>query len=87
MPGVPLPDRVQRLQDWTRIPSGHVMVARCRGCGHRAALPVALLLRRFGAGTPVDRVVGTLACSACRGRTIEIRSMRLCDPSCAHQRG
>ncbi len=87
MPGTVLPDRVQRLKDWISMPSNHLMVAHCRDCGHRAALPVALLLRRFGTGAPVDRVMETLACSACQGRTIEVRSTRLCDPGCARQRG
>ena len=87
MSTAPRPDPVPRVGDWTRLPSGHVMTVRCRGCGHRAALPVALLLQRHGASAPADRVAASLRCGACRGRAVEIRSARLCDPGCARQRG
>lgn len=80
-------DSVPRLQDWTRMPSGYVQTARCRDCGRLAALPVALLLRRFGALAPIEQVSRRIACSACQSRRAEIRMMRLCDPGCARQRG
>ena len=87
MPNEPPADRVSRLKDWASVPSGYVVVARCRDCGHRAALPVAILLRRFGESTPIDRVVGGITCSSCQSHAIEIRAARLCDPGCARQRG
>lgn len=80
-------DRIPRLRDWTRMPSGYVQTARCRGCGHLAALPVALLLRRFGELTPIERISHRITCSACQGRAIDIKMMRLCDPNCSRQRG
>ena len=80
-------DPVPCLRDWTRIPRGYVQTARCRDCGHLAALPVALLLRRFGALAPIEQVSRRITCSACQGRRADIRMMRLCDPGCARQRG
>lgn len=69
------------------MPSGYLQTARCGACGHLAALPVALLLKRFGALMPIDAVRERMTCSACKSHAIEIRMMRLCEPGCSRQRG
>jgi hypothetical protein len=87
MPDVPPYDRTPRLRDWSRLSGNSVQVARCRACGHLAALPVALLLQRYDALTPIELVRERITCSSCRSREIDIRVMRLCDPGCPRQRG
>jgi hypothetical protein len=83
----PIRDRVPRLRNWAQAENGSVWAARCLDCGHVAALPVALLLHRYGALTPIELVRDRLTCSACKSRVIEVRLMGLCDPGCPRQRG
>lgn len=82
------PDRVPRLRSLVAPIAGSVRLAVCRGCGHRDALPLDRLIRRFGLDYPVGEAVWSLKCSACGvEHQAEARLARLCEPWCRRQRG
>lgn len=79
-------DRLPRLRTLAVTPPGHVRMGRCLGCGYQAALPVALLLARFGELYPVELAIGRLHPTSCGGRKIESLLARLCSPDCLRRR-
>lgn len=87
MNGTSFRDRTPRLRDWGVAIHGMLRAARCRSCGHVAALPVAQLLRRFDGRTPIADLQARMVCSACGGRSVDVRTIRLCEPGCPRQRG
>ncbi len=81
------PDREPRLMSLEKVPPGYVWLAVCMACDHRATLPVATLLARFGPVYPVDKALSRLRCSACQVVKVDARLFRLCEPGCPRQRG
>ncbi len=79
-------DRLPRLRSLAAAPPGHVPMGRCRGCGHQAPLPVALLLARYGELYPVELALDRLRCTACGERKIDLLLARLCSPECLRRR-
>ena len=80
-------DRIPRLGSLTRTGPGWLWLAVCRECGHRGALPVAQLIRRWGELLPIESAMQHLKCSECGRGSVEARNVRLCEPGCPRQRG
>lgn len=79
-------DPSRRLITLERSMPGSLNMLRCRGCAHMAALPIALLLKRFGAQMPMRVVLPKLKCANCDGRDVEAVVMVLCEPGCRRHR-
>jgi hypothetical protein len=45
----------------------------CEVCQHRATMPVAALLPPYPASTPFPEVFGTVRCSACGSKRVDVR--------------
>ena len=60
--------------------NGGVLMCRCDACGHTETLPARPLLRRYGAGCPVTRLVRWLACSRCGGKGGTVKAVWPPDP-------
>ncbi len=75
------PSRVPRLASITRPIPGNVRIAVCRGCGHRDALPIDRLIKKFGPEFPIEEAAFWLKCSQCDAdHKTEIQVARLCEP-------
>ncbi len=81
------PDRIPRLRSLKDTPPGWIRLGVCRGCGRRSALPVAMLLARYGELFPTERALFALRCLECGKRKVEAVTVRLCEPGCPRQRG
>ncbi len=81
-------DLTLRMRHLRQNARGSVWLAVCSACGHMGALPVGLLLARFGELEPVDTALHRLRCDQCRevGKVTH-RLARLCEPGCHRQRG
>ena len=45
----------------------------CLDCHHNTSMPVAALLPRYAAETPLPEVWGRFRCSACGSRRVDVR--------------
>jgi hypothetical protein len=45
----------------------------CLDCHHNATMPVAAMLSRYAAGTPLAEAWGGFRCSACGSRHVDVR--------------
>jgi hypothetical protein len=65
--------RPERDARWVCLPSdrlelfarNYALIARCRRCQHWSELPVAVLLKEFGAEAAMERVMARLRCVQC----------------------
>jgi hypothetical protein len=79
-------DRRPRLREALTTPEGYVRLAVCSSCGRAAALPVGLLVARYGPLWPLEDALGVLRCVGCGERGADTRMVRLCDRGCPRQR-
>lgn len=81
-------DLTLRMRHLRQGGPGQVWLAVCSACGHMGALPVGLMLARYGELEPVETALRKLRCDQCRevGK-VSHRLARLCEPGCHRQRG
>ena len=81
-------DLTLRIRHLRQNARGSVWLAVCSACGHMGALPVGLLVARYGELEPVETALLKMRCDECRvvGR-VTSKLVKLCEPGCGRQRG
>jgi hypothetical protein len=80
-------DTDRRLWSLEKALPGYLHMLRCTACGHLGAMPIDVMLKRFGAQMPLATVLPRLRCAKCDGRAVEAVVMMLCEPGCHRHRG